>query len=334
MKLKLREPRLKPSRMVYMKQHVTILGGGNGGSISIRALKHHLDKFDVSAIIAMSDSGSSSGKLRKELGVLPPGDILRAVLAMSRYDYELMKRIFYDTRYSEHGKLQGFGIGHLFIGLAEKYNGGIIDAIRALAQAVDVVGPVFPVTTESTDLCVELTNGDIVIGEHEIDRPTYSRKHRIQRAWLQPTPLVYERAREEILQADALIIGPGSFYTSIIATLLPEGVKDAIRESSAKIIYVANKVIDVEGETGPEQLSEFVLELEQYLPRPVDVVLYDEAVLGEKQLEQCRQKGWKEIVADLDRLKERKIVTFTNRGEETSIDPVVLGEVICEVMKN
>ncbi len=318
--------------MIFMKQRITILGGGNGGSISIRALKNHLDKFSISAIIAMSDSGSSSGKLRKELGVLPPGDILRAVLAMSRYDYELMKRIFYDTRYSEHGKLQGFGIGHLFIGLAEKYNGGIVDAIRALAQAVDVVAPVFPVTTESADLCVELTNGDIVIGEHEIDRPVYSRKHRIRRAWLQPTPMVYDRAREEILQADALIIGPGSFYTSIIATLLPEGVKDAIRESAAKLIFVANKVIDVEGETGPEKLSEFVFELEQYLPRPVDVILYDEALLGEKQLKQCREKGWKEVVADLDKLKDRTVVTFTNRGEETSIDPVVLGEVISTLL--
>ena len=116
-----------------MKKRVTIMGGGNGGSISIRALKPFLEHYDLSAVIAMSDSGGSSGKLREEFGVLPPGDILRAIIAMSRFDYLDMKHIFYDTRYSKHGKLRGHGLGHLFIAFVEKYNGNIVDAIRPLA---------------------------------------------------------------------------------------------------------------------------------------------------------------------------------------------------------
>lgn len=312
------------------KKKVVILGGGNGGSISIRAMKQYLDHYSISAIIAMSDSGSSSGKLREELGVLPPGDILRAVLAMSSYDYNLLKRIFYDTRYSEHGKLKGFGIGHLFIALAEKYNGGIIDAIRALAQAVDTVGPVFPVTLESSNLCVELTNGTIVKGEHEIDRPQWDCSIKIKRAWLEPenTPL-YDRARKEILEADVIVIGPGSFFTSIIATLLPTGMKEALGESKAKLIFVSGNSIEKEGETGPETISRAVTLLQSYLPRPLDVVLSNTTVLNPLQCKYYIEKNWEKIVVDNEKINV-PVIAAPFELPEGGYDFQVLGRLIHE----
>lgn len=309
------------------KKKVVILGGGNGGSISIRAMKQFPNEYSISAIIAMSDSGSTSGKLRQELGVLPPGDILRAVLAMSRYDYDLLKRIFYDTRYSEHGKLQGFGIGHLFLALVEKYNGGIIDAIRALAQAVDAVGPVFPVTLEQANLCVELSDETTVTGEHEIDRPNWDRSQKITRAWLEPNVEMYERARREILQADVIIIGPGSFYTSIIATLLPHGVKEALRDASAQIIFVSGNAIESNGETGPTSTSEIIDILHTYLPREVDMVISNTHELDSRQQEYYQEKGWEKIVIDHDNI-HAPIIAAPFELSEGGYDCVALGRLI------
>lgn len=310
------------------KPKVTIIGGGNGGSISIRAMKPHCDSYDISAIIAMSDSGSSSGKLREEFGVLPPGDILRAVLAMSRFDYKTMKHIFYESRYSKHGKLKGFGLGHLFLAFVEKYDGNIVNAIRPLAQALDVIGPVFPVTTESSHLCVELSDGMEVCGEHNIDRPNWDRSIKIIRAWLDTDPDIYERAKEEILASDVLIIGPGSFYTSIIATLLPKGMKEAIAESKAKLIYVPGNAIEGDGETGPEKLSEFVDGLHTYLPRKLDVVLYNNSILTDQQIKTYQQKNWIPIKNDIEAITDVPVLASAYEAAEDGLDPEILGNII------
>ncbi len=310
-----------------VKKKVVVLGGGNGGSISIRALKTYLEYYSISAVIAMSDSGSSSGRLRDELGVLPPGDILRAVLAMSRYEYTLLKRIFYDTRYAERGKLQGFGVGHLFLALVEKYNGGLIDAVRALAQALDTVGPVFPVTLERADLCVELQSGSVVVGEHHIDRPVYDRTDLIVRAWLAPDVSGYAPALHEIREADAIIIGPGSFYTSLIATLLPDGMKEALAVSSAKIIFISGNVIESVGETGPLSTSEMVDVLHRYIPRSVDVVISNTAELDSVRKKFYEEKQWKKIVIDHHRITV-PIIASPFEYTEGGLDPAVLGELI------
>lgn len=310
------------------KKQVTILGGGNGGSLSIRAMKQYLDSYDISAVIAMSDSGSSSGQLRKEFGVLPPGDILRAIIAMSRYDYKTMKHVFYDSRYSKHGKLKGFGLGHLFLAFVEKYDGNIINAIRPLAQALDVVGPVFPVTTESSDLCVELTNGDIVCGEHEIDRPNWDRSIKITRAWLDTDPGVYERAAEEIRNSDVLIIGPGSFYTSIIATLLPKGMKEAIAASQAKILFVPGNAIEGDGEPGPERLSEFVAELHKHLPRKLDAVMYNSATLTPEQEQRYSEKNWVRFEGDVEVITDVEVVETNYEKDIGGLEPSPLGEAL------
>jgi len=314
------------------KKKVVVMGGGNGGSISIRALKPYIKDIEISAIIAMSDSGYSSGRLREEFGVLPPGDILRAVLAMSRYDYPLLKRIFYDSRYSKHGKLKGFGLGHLFIAFVETYDGNIVNAIRPLAQAIDAVGPVFPVTLESSDLVAKLTNGQSIKGEHEIDEPAWDRSIRISRVWLDPLPSVYERARQELVDADAIIIGPGSFYTSIIATLLPDGVKEAIGKSSAKIYYVAGNAVEGAGETGPQRLSEFVHELETYLPRSLDAVLYNNTELTQKQKEKYKNKNWVEIVDDGESITSTTVLGFDYEKRDGGLDIQKLGEKLREII--
>lgn len=318
-----------------MKKKIVIMGGGSGSSLSIRAMKEFLDDYDISAVIAMSDSGSSSGELRREFGVLPPGDILRGILAMSRYDYETMRRIFYETRYSKHGKLKGFGLGHLFLAFVEKYNGNIIDAIRPLAQALDVVGPVFPVTTKNTDICAELVDGSLVRGEHEIDRPAGHYDKKIARLFLDPVVDMYERAYQEIVDADVIIIGPGSFYASIIATLLPTGVSEAIKKSHAQLIYVAGNAYETEGEIGPCNLKEFIDTLETYVPRPLDYIIYNNHKLSKKELMRYKEKGWAPIVATEEELSDIRIVSGDfEKDEKMGLDHKKLGMILHKIISS
>lgn len=310
------------------KKKVVILGGGNGGSISIRAMKQFPNEYSISAIIAMSDSGRSSGKFRKELGVLPPADIIRAVLAMSPHDYNLLRRIFYDTRVEHTSKLNGLAVGHLFVALTTHYYGSILNAIDLLSRAVDSVGQVFPVTLQLSDLCVQLSNGKKIVGEGVIDRPKWDRSVKIVDAWLEPVTVpLYTKAKKEILEADIIIIGPGSFYTSIIPTLLPRGMKKAIADSKAKLIFVSGNVVESNGETGPTSTSEIIGILHTYLPREVDVVISNTAVLNSKQRSYYQEKGWEKIVIDHNHI-DVPIIAAPFELSEGGYDPVVLGRLI------
>ena len=221
------------------KIKAVVMGGGNGVAKTTRALKENLDVFEISSVVTMSDSGGSSGRLRKEFGVLPPGDILRAVLSLSIYDYKMLKQMFRTVRFQDTGKLNNHNLGNLFLVLSEKYSGSLIDSIRALEQAVEATGHTYPVTLDETDLVVELNDGEIVKTEGVIDRPNYDRSLRIKKIWLEPSGNIYKDAKEKIEEADCILLGPGSLYCSVIASLLPNGVKEAINKSKAKLIYVA-----------------------------------------------------------------------------------------------
>jgi uncharacterized cofD-like protein len=309
-------------------KNVVIMGGGNGGSMSIRALKRFSDGFNLTAVIGMTDSGGSSGRLRDEYDVLPPGDILRAILAMSRYDYETIKHIFYERRFTKSGALNDHGLGHLFIAFVEKFGGGIVDAIRALAQALDTIGPVYPVTTESAALCVELDDGTLLKGEHDIDRPQNGRDRRIVKVWLEPAPRVYSNSRRAIEEADVIVIGPGSFYTSLVATLLADGVSDAISRSHAKVIFVSGNGYELNGECGPTKLNDFVLELQRYVPVPFDAIIHNHAELTDRQKAYYAKKNWGEIICDFEGIGDCNIVSMNYENVDGGSDSDKLGAIL------
>jgi len=314
-----------------MKKKVVVIGGGNGSATIINALKKYVDDIELSAVISMSDSGGSSGRLRDEFDTLPPGDILRAVLAMSPYDYKLLRKIFNKTRFEGVGKLDGHNLGNLFLVLGEKYAGDWATSVHALGQAVEAIGNVYPVTIEKSDLCVELSNGDILIGEHEIDRPRYERSIKINRAWLQPTPMIFDGANMAIEEADYVIMGPGSLYSSVIATLCVEGMKKgALRNTKAKFIFVAGNGYEGKGETGPEALSDFVSQLENYLPRPLDLVLYNGHELTAKEQNYYLQKEWHIILYDPENIVDREVICADFECDGGGLDSTKLG---IELMK-
>lgn len=315
------------------KKKVVILGGGNGASISIQALKPYLAHYSLSAVIAMSDSGRSSGKFRKEFGILPPADILRAILAMSEYEYELLKHIFYDVRAQDNPKLEGLAVGHLFFALTNHYSGNIFDPITLLSRAVKAQGTVIPVTLTLSDLSVELSNGKTIVGEGAIDRPDWNRSITIERAWLEHDPPAYEHAVRAIEEAEILIIGPGSLYTSIVATLLPKGIKEAIGRSQAQLVFVSGNTIESDGETGPTSTSELVGVLHSYLPREVDVVISNTVELNEKQKEFYREKKWERLNVDNENIPV-PVISQSIERMHGSIDPLKLGVVLHNFVLN
>ena len=292
------------------RQKVAVIGGGNGSAVTLVSLKQNLDLFDISAVISMSDSGGSSGRLRKELGTLPPGDIMRAVLALSKYDYPMLRQIFYQPRFNCEGKLRGHNLGNLFLTLIAKYCGSFTKALDALSQSVEAVGRVYPVTVRPVDLAAELVNGEIVRTEAFIDEPKYNHGSKIKNIWLEPRCSINPEAAKAIKSADYIILSPGSLYTSIIATLLPNGMREAIKKSKAKIVYVAGNAYRLDGETGPERLSDFVWQLEQYLPRHISTIIHNSHIPKGVEKKFYRERKWGIFDFDKKYMKGRHIVSL------------------------
>ena len=310
-----------------MKKKVVVIGGGNGSAKSIRACLQSIDSIELSAVISISDSGGSSGVLRHEFNILPTGDLLRAILAMSKYDYDILKSIFYSVRFGNvHTKLDTHNLGNLFLALAGEYSGhSMLAAIRAMEQSVEACGIVHPAALESGNLVAELADGSIVRGEHEIDRQGID-KSRIKKVWLDPEIAANPEAIKSIEEADYIVVGPGSLYCSVVATLLPRGIYEAIRRSKATLLCVAGNAYEVHGESGPRKLSEIVSELEQYLPRKLDIIVYNNAQLTSEQLQWYTQKQWALFEADLENMQGYEILQGDyEREERPGLDDHKLG---------
>lgn len=319
--------------MSKKKINVVAIGGGNGGAVVARALKIYTDKLNISAVVPMSDSGGSSGRLRKELNTLPPGDIMRVILGFSQYDSEILKNIFYRVRFSNNGKTAEHNLGNLFLALTEKYCGNYMEAIRALEEAIGALGKTYPVTLDSTHLAVELNNGKIIKTEALVDRPDYDRKFKIKKAYLDPTGSIYSEAKEALEKADYIILGPGSLYTSIVAALLPKGVKEAINKSKAKLVYVTGSIYQKKGETGPERLSDFVKQLQNYLPRKIDVVLYNVHKLNNMEKKKYKVKNWAIFPNDIENIPDYKIIGKEYESSFGTFEPKKLGRILIGLLK-
>ena len=223
---------------------IAVIGGGTGISTLLRALKQYTS--NISAIITVADDGGGSGMLRRDLGILPPGDIRNCILALADTEPQMEKLLQY--RFTE-GELKGQSFGNLFLAAMTGISNDFEDAVRNMSQVLAVTGTVLPVTSEDIHLVAELEDGTTIKGESRIGEHYTTRPGRIKRVFLDKAnvkPL--ESALAAIDRASVIILGPGSLYTSIIPNLLVEGVVDRIVKSPAIKIYVAN-VMTQPGET-------------------------------------------------------------------------------------
>lgn len=249
---------------------VITIGGGTGSYVTLLGLKKY--NLRLTAIVTMTDSGGSSGKLRDELGVLPPGDIRQCLVALS--ESSKLLRDMFNYRF-EGGGLKGHSFGNIFLSTLEKNTGSMKKAISEVGKILRIKGSVVPITfTKETNLCVDLADGTTIVGETHIDVLEKMKKRaRIVKAYLKPRAEINEDARKAISEANFIIIGPGDLYTSIIPNLLVEGVKNAIKASRAKKVFVMNLMTKY-GQTTNYSAMDHANDLEMYLGKGVlDYVL-------------------------------------------------------------
>ena len=257
--------------MRFRELNVGCFGGGTGLPSLLGGLKRN-PWLKVHAVVTMFDSGGSSGQLRDELGVLPPGDVLKCALALSPNENEarrvLLARL---PMLRNHAKLSGHTGGNLLLSMMEQYSGDFLVAVDALRTLLGCEGRVWPVSVDSSSICAEYANGDITQGEVEVDAGQLG-GNRITRVWLDPPATIHPAVAEAIGSFDAVVIGPGSFYTSLMPPLLVRGVAEAIAKVNGPVILIANLLTEGRGMTD-FTAGEAVQQVSETIGRNVDVVM-------------------------------------------------------------
>lgn len=285
---------------------VVCIGGGTGLSTMLRGIKLYTP--NVTAIVTVSDDGGGSGVLREELGMLPPGDIRNCILALSNIE-PIMRRLL-SYRF-ETGNLQGQSFGNLFLAAMNGISDSFEEAVSHMGEVLAITGRVLPVSTDDVNLAAELDNGEIVLGETEICRMKTAYDCGIKRIWLEPeNPKPLPGSIEAIEDADLIIFGPGSLYTSIISNLLVSGVAEAVMRSGAMKIYIAN-IMTQDGETEAYSVSDHIKELFKYGGGKLfDICLANSSQVPEDILEKYRKKDAEQIFADREEIERLNVKLF------------------------
>ena len=249
---------------------VGCFGGGTGLPSLLGGLKSN-PWLRVNAVVTMFDTGGSSGQLRDELGVLPPGDVLKCALALARNEREARRVLLSRMPMLEHARLRGHTSGNLLLSMMERYSGDFLAAVDGLRALLGCEGRVWPVSTDRATLCAEYADGTASRGEVEVDAG-HNTGHAITRLWLDPAVRLHPAAADAIPEFDAVIVGPGSFYTSLMPILLVDGTADALRSVSGPVILVTNLLTEGRG-MSTFTAGEAVRRIGDALGRPVDVVI-------------------------------------------------------------
>jgi len=290
---------------------IVALGGGTGLSTILRGLKEHVlrrndDRVsadhpisDLAAIVTVTDDGGSSGRLRRENRILPPGDIRNCMVALSK-DEALMGRLFQYRFHAGRG-LTGHNFGNLFLAALTHVTGDFVEAIRVSSKVLAIRGRIFPSTLSNVHLIAKLANGRLVHGETRI---TASRS-RIEKIALSPRrvrPL--PKAVEAIEQADLILLGPGSLYTSILPNLLIPDIANAIVKSKAPRVYIAN-LMTQPGETAGYVLADHLNAIRRHVPRRViDWVVANRQAVSPEVARRYRAEGAEAVAVDVSALQK------------------------------
>ena len=250
--------------------NVACFGGGTGLPSLLGGLKRN-PWLSVNAVVTMFDSGGSSGQLRDELGVLPPGDVLKCALALARNEREARRVLLSRLPMLEHERLRGHTGGNLLLSMMERYSGDFLAAVDGLRALLGCEGRVWPVSVEQASICAEYGDGSKTRGEVEVDAGQ-SAGNAITRLWLEPDVSLHPATAAAIESMEAVVIGPGSFYTSLMPILLVRGAADAVRRIKGPILLVTNLLTEGRGMWN-FTAGDAVRRIGETLGRPIDVVL-------------------------------------------------------------
>jgi uncharacterized cofD-like protein len=264
---------------------VVVIGGGTGSFTVLSGLKHH--NVDLSAVVSMADDGGSTGVLRDELGVLPPGDVRQCLVALS--DSSRLMRSLMNYRF-ENGGLGGHSFGNILLCALEKVTGSFETAVEEVGKILSIKGKVLPVTTNKVRLHMLLENGKLLKGEREIHLSNEIH-HGYKNIYLEPFPKADTHAIDEINNADLIIFGPGGLYTSLIPNLLVEGISKALRDSQAKKIFVVN-LMNKKGQTPNFNVSNYLNEIKKYTGKDIfDYIIVNKSTPPKELVEVYANEG-------------------------------------------
>jgi uncharacterized cofD-like protein len=257
--------------------NIGCFGGGTGLPSLLGGLKVN-PWLNLNAVVTMFDSGGSSGQLRDELGVLPPGDVLKCALALARNEREARRVLLSRLPMLEHARLRGHTGGNLLLSMMEQYSGDFLAAVDGLRALLGCAGRVWPVSVQKASICAEYGDGTSSCGEVEVDAGQTAGSA-IVRLWLEPEVKLHEAVARAIPGFEAAIIGPGSFYTSLLPIFLARGAPEAIQQVRGPVILVTNLLTEGRG-MWHFTAAEAVRQMTAAIGRPIDVVLVNTATPG------------------------------------------------------
>jgi len=314
---------------ILRNKKFVVIGGGTGSFQILRGLKMYTN--NITAIVSMFDSGGSTGVLRDEFGTLPPGDVRKCLVALAPEDDEYDLRQLFMYRFPENSSLSGHSFGNLFItALSEIYQRDFAKAAEQAGRLMKIHGKIYPVTKDNAHLCAILEDGQCIIGEKNIDIPKHNPNLRIQAIQLTKPVLLYEKAREAILAATNIILGPGDLYTSILPNLLVSGMVETLQKAHATKIYICN-VMTKRGETNEFKASDFLHEILRYLKTSyIDVMICNNQNFSPEILAKYKREGAHPVEIDANAIQGVKLIC-ADVAQESDLarhDPAKLAKLV------
>lgn len=280
---------------------IVVVGGGTGLSTLLRGLKNF--PCDIDAIVTITDEGGSSGILREELNVPPPGDIRNNLVALAN-DEDILSQVF-SYRF-QNGSLSGHPVGNIILAALTKITGSFTEAVSRMSDILAIKGRVLPVSNDMARLIARFDDDTLIRGETQIVEYGKKTFRKITELKLTKPITLNTAAKEAIEKADILVLGPGSLYTSIIANLIVEGFSEAVANTMAPKIYIAN-IMTQPGETHNYTLRDHVQEIEKYLGMKIDYIVHSFPPMEPVILEKYRIKGSVPVKNDLLEMESRII---------------------------
>ena len=313
------------------------MGGGTGLATLLRGLKRYVQAsagaLEITAVVTVTDDGGSSGRLRAEYRILPPGDFRQCITALA--DVEPLMTTLFQHRFKE-GSLNGHSFGNLFIMAMAEITGDFEHAIRESGRVLAVRGQIVPSTLRDVTLMAEMADGQTRVGESSIPHPNGDDGNgavatAIKRVFLEPEPTINPEAEEAILNAEMIIVGPGSLYTSILPNLVVDGMAEALKASPAIKVFVCN-VATQPGETDAFRVSDHLRAIESHM----DTNIFDFVVVNSNNNfplpSSAQTAGIKRVVYDPATVNQRSIhavlVDVVNPRISTHHDPDKLARAI------
>lgn len=283
--------------MKERKRRLVIIGGGTGLSTLLRGLKHY--PFDITAIVTVTDDGGSSGRLRDDYDIPPPGDVRNVIAALS--DVEPLVEQMFQYRFSQSADLTGHSLGNLMLTALTDITGDFNHAISEMCKVLKVHGTVVPAANKQVSLHAELLDGTIIEGESKIPKAEVG----IKRVYIVPEDVKpLPEAIKAIERADIIVIGPGSLYTSIIPNLLVKGIGKAVVKAKGRKIYICN-LMTQKGETVHYRATDHVQAIYDHVGQPfLHTILVNDVNLPEGVQESYKEEHAEPVQFDVEKLEE------------------------------